>query len=194
MGLRFDFETGRMSELTEPVKANLTISVMFRDDALLAEIKGILEKKYGETDAVSKVYDFSSISPYYDPEMGCDIKKTVFSFKEPVPRDLLKDVKLFCVELEKKYSENGSRLVNLDPGLVTLENFILATGKNYSHRIYLGSGVFAEVTLMFGKKNAVKELPWSYRDYLYEPARSFLLEVRELYRAKRAALLKNTES
>jgi hypothetical protein len=183
-----------MSELIEPVKANLTISVMFRDAALLAEIKDILEKKYGETDAVSEVYDFSSISPYYDPEMGSDIKKIVFSFKEPVSRDSLKDVKLFCVELEKERSVDGNRLVNLDPGLVTLENFILATGKNYSHRIYLGSGVFAEVTLMFGKKNVIKELPWSYRDYLYEPARSFLLEVRELYRAKRALLLKNTES
>ena len=183
-----------MSELIEPVKANLTISVMFRDEALLAEIKAILEQKYGEIDAVSEVYDFSSISPYYDPEMGSDIKKIVFSFKEPVPRDLLKEVKLFCVGLEKERSDGGNRLVNLDPGLITLENFILATGKNYSHRIYLGSGVFAEVTLMFGKKNIVKELPWSYRDYLYEPARSFLLEVRELYRAKRAALLKNTES
>lgn len=178
-----------MSELTEPVKANLTISVMFRDRALLEETRAILEKKYGEIDAVSETYDFSSISPYYDPEMGSDIKKIVFSFKDPVARDLLKEVKLFCVELEKKYSENGNRLVNLDPGLVTLENFILATGKNYSHRIYLGSGVFAEVTLIFGK-NTVRELPWSYRDYLYEPARSFLLEVRELYRAKRAALLK----
>ena len=182
-----------MSELTEPVKANLTISVMFRDSSLLEETRGFLEKKYGVIDAVSEVYDFSSISPYYDPEMGNDIKKIVFSFKEPVSRDMLKDVKLFCVELEKKYSENGNRLVNLDPGLVTLENFILATGKNYSHRIYLGSGVFAEVTLMFGKKNVIKELPWSYRDYLYEPARSFLLEVRELYRAKWAALLKNME-
>ena len=182
-----------MSELTEPVKVNLTISVMFRDEVLLEEIRAILEKKYGKIDAVSEVYDFSSISPYYDPEMGGDIKKIVFSFRDPVCRDFLKDVKLFCVELEKKYSDNGNRLVNLDPGLVTLENFILATGKNYSHRIYLGSGVFAEVTLMFGKKNVVKELPWSYRDYLYEPARSFLLEVRELYRAKRAALLKNME-
>ena len=182
-----------MSELLEPIRANLTISVMFRDTEMLEEVRTVLEKKYGEIDAVSKVYDFSSISPYYDPEMGSDIKKIVFSFKEPVPRDFLKEVKLFCVQLEKERSVNGNRLVNLDPGLVTLENFILATGKNFSHRIYLGSGVFAEVTLIFGK-NTVRELPWSYRDYLYEPARSFLLEVRELYRTKRARLLKNAES
>ena len=174
-----------MSELLNPIKANLTISVMFKDEKLLEKIRRILEKKFGETDAVSESYDFSAISPYYDPEMGCGIKKVIFSFRELVPRENLVKVKLFCVALEKKYSENGNRLVNLDPGLLTLENFILATGKNYSHRIYLGKGVFAEVTLMFGKKNVIKELPWTYRDYLFEPARSFLLKVREIYRAKR---------
>lgn len=179
-----------MSELTEPLKANLTISVMFRDEKLLAEIRRILEKKYGEIDAVSETYSFSSISPYYDPEMGENINKIIFSFKNPVSRDILANVKLFCVKTEQKYSQNGKRLVNLDPGLLTLENFILATGKNYSHRIYLKKGVFAEVTLMFGKKNVIKELSWTYRDYLYEPARSFLLSVREIYREKRAALQK----
>ena len=90
---------------------------------------------------------------------------------------------------DKMYAESGSRSVNLDPGLLSLENFILATGKNYSHRIYLRDGVFAEVTLIFGKKGVIRELPWSYRDYLLEPARSFLLTVRELYRKKREHLL-----
>lgn len=180
-----------MSELTNPVKANLTVSVMFKDEDLLAEIRTILEKKYGKIDAVSDVYDFSSISPYYDPEMGSSIKKIIFSFKKPVRRDILASVKLYCVKIEQKYSKNGKRLVNLDPGLLTLENFILATGKNYSHRIYLKNGVFAEITLMFGKKNVIKELPWTYRDYLYEPARSFLLSTREIYREKRAALKKS---
>ncbi|MBO4699267.1 DUF4416 family protein [bacterium] len=182
-----------MSELTNPTEANLTVSVMFRDENLLAEIRTILEKKYGKIDAVSEAYNFSSISPYYDPEMGEDIKKIIFSFKKTVPRDILANVKLFCVKIERKYSSSGKRLVNLDPGLLTLENFILATGKNYSHRIYLKKGVFAEVTLMFGKKNVIKELPWTYRDYLYEPARSFLLAVREIYREKRAAAIKLME-
>ena len=180
-----------MSELTNPVKANLTVSVMFRDADLLAEIRSILEKKYGRIDMISNTYDFSSISPYYDPEMGNEIKKIIFSFKKTVQRDILANVKLFCVKIEQKYSQNGKRLVNLDPGLLTLENFILATGKNYSHRIYLKKGVFAEVTLMFGKKNVIKELPWTYRDYLYEPARSFLLSVRENYREKRAVIKKS---
>ena len=180
-----------MSELLKPVDANLTISVMFRNNELLDEVRKIIENKFGYIDAVSEIYDFSAISPYYDPEMGNGIKKVIFSFQKPVERQRLAEIKLFCVEIEKKYSVDGKRPVNLDPGLLTLENFILATGKNYSHRIYLGNGVFAEVTLMFGKKNVVKELPWTYRDYLLEPARSFLLKTRELYRLKRAELLEN---
>lgn len=183
-----------MSELLKPVKVNLTISVMYRDEKLLLEAKKILEEKYGAIDMESPAYSFSAITPYYDPEMGEDIHKVIYSFAEPVERDVIVDVKLFCAELEKHYSkDDGSRLLNLDPGLISLENFILATGKNHSHRIYLRDGVYAEVTLMFGKKRMIKELPWSYKDYLYEPARTFLLEARENYRAKRKILLTDTE-
>lgn len=174
-----------MSELTIPVKANLTISIMYKDEALLENVKADLEKIYGKIDLVSPEYSFSEISPYYDPEMGEGIKKKIYSFKETVDRSILKEVKIHCIELEKEHCRDGNRMINLDPGLLSLENFILATGKNYSHRIYLGDGVFAEVTLMFGKKNVIKELPWTYRDYLFEPARSFLLKIREQYREKR---------
>lgn len=175
-----------MSELTNPVPVNLIIAVMYIDESLMSEVRGILEKQYGRFDNISKTFSFSDISPYYDPEMGTGINKVIFSFEKTVKKDLLVEIKLACVEIEKKYSKNGKRCINLDPGLISLENFILATGKNYSHRIYLGKGVYGEVTLMFGKKNEIKELPWTYRDYLFEPARTFLLETRELYRVKRS--------
>lgn len=179
-----------MSELSIPVEVNLTVSVMYKDELLLAAVKDILESLYGKIDLISESYSFSEISPYYDPEMGEGIRKIIFSFEKTVDRSVLADVKIECVKIEKKYSDNGSRKLNLDPGLISLENFILATGKNYSHRIYLKNGVFAEVTLMFGKKTLIKELPWTYRDYMYEPARSFLLEIRENYRKKREYLIK----
>lgn len=174
-----------MSELTIPVKVNLTISIMYKDEVLLEKVKNDLERTYGKMDLVCPPYLFSETSPYYDPEMGEGIKKTICSFEKTVDRSFLKEVKLYCVELEKEHCIDGNRMINLDPGLLSLENFILATGKNYSHRIYLSDGVFAEVTLMFGKKNVIKELPWTYRDYLCEPARSFLLKTREYYREKR---------
>jgi len=174
-----------MSQLEKPEKVNLTISVMYIENELLDEVRELLIKSYGKIDAQSPSYSFSEISPYYDPEMGGGIKKIIYSFENCIDRDNLSEIKADCVEIEKRYSNDGSRRINLDPGLLSLENFILATGKNYSHRIYLKDGVFAEVTLMFGKKNVIKELPWTYRDYLYEPAKSFLLETRERYRKKR---------
>lgn len=174
-----------MSELASPIPVNLIIAVMFTENSELLQIKAILEKLYGRIDNTSETFVFSEISPYYDPEMGTNIKKIIFSFEKTIERDELVQVKIDCVEIEKKYSENGKRKINIDPGLISLENFILSTGKNYSHRIYLGKGVFAEVTLMFGKKGEIKELPWTYRDYLLPPARDFLLKTRELYRIKR---------
>ncbi|MGI6395066.1 MAG: DUF4416 family protein [bacterium] len=181
-----------MSELLLPLKANLTLSVMYREETLLAEVKKNLEQLYGKIDMISDSYCFSDISPYYNPEMGEKINKIIFSFEKTIEKSALADVKVKSVEIENSYSVNGLRQLNLDPGLITLENFILATGKNFSHRIYLKNGVYAEVTLMFGKKGLIKELPWTYRDYLFEPAKSFLLNVRELYRVKRAELLKES--
>ena len=180
-----------MSILQTPVNANLIIAVMYKDELLLKNVISDLENLYEIVDSTSPSYSFSDISPYYDPEMGPGIKKVICSFKNTVHRDKLSEIKLKCVDIEEKYSINGARQVNLDPGLLSLENFILATGKNFSHRIYLGKGVFAEVTLMFGKKSQIKELPWTYRDYLFEPARTFLLETREKYRMKREKILKN---
>lgn len=181
-----------MSELLKPVPANLTVAVMFTSEDELADIRKQLEVLYGQIDNISEVFNFSEISPYYDPEMGNGINKVIYSFEKPVERDFLVTVKINCDRIEKEFSLNGKRTVNLDPGLISLENFILSTGKNYSHRIYLGQGVYGEVTLMFGKKGEIKELPWTYRDYLYPPAKNFLLATRELYRKKRESIIKNS--
>jgi len=173
-----------MSLLQEPGRGNLTISIMYRDEKLLEEVKDLLLKAYGEIDMESPHYKFSDISEYYDKEMGDGVYKVIYSFKNLIKREFVREVKLFAVELEQRYSIGSERQINLDPGLLTSENFLLTTGKNFSHRIYLGEGVFAEITLMFTKDNKIKELEWTYRDYLYEPAKSFLLKIRENFKFK----------
>jgi hypothetical protein len=75
-------------------------------------------------------------------------------------------------------------MVNLDPGLLTEENFILATGKNYSHRVYLRDGVFADLTLVY-RKGEYLPLPWTYPDYASPAIREFLAQVREELREGR---------
>ena len=57
--------------------------------------------------------------------------------------------------------------------------------KNFSHRIYLGRGVYGEVTLMF-RKGRWEALPWTFPDYASCRYDSFLTEVRGRLRARAA--------
>jgi hypothetical protein len=41
---------------------------------------------------------------------------------------------------------------------------VLATGKNYIHRIYLRKGIYADLTLVF-KRGGFVPLEWTYPDY-----------------------------
>jgi hypothetical protein len=123
-----------------------------------------LIKAYGPLEYESPLMPFN-YTRYYQKEMGPNIWRRIISFQKLVPRDQLPDIKCFCMDLEKQFlDDQGNRLVNLDPGLLTTENLILATGKNFSHRIYLRQGVFAEITLYYHNQR-FNRLPWTYPDY-----------------------------
>jgi len=98
----------------------------------------------------------------------------------------LPEVKIGLERIERDLSVGGRRTVNLDPGMVTPENFILATGKNFTHRVYLRDGVFADLTLVF-RKGEYRTLPWTYPDYATEEIRLLLEEVRSELLAAAAA-------
>ncbi|HSA33824.1 MAG TPA: DUF4416 family protein [bacterium] len=175
-----------MALLKRPAPANLTCSVTYRDAALYEEAVALLEQVHGPRDTESDPYDFSAISDHYDTEMGGAVMKRIVSFERLLPREHLAEVKRRVTELEQRFAVEGHRRVNLDPGLLTMENFVLATAKNHSHRIYLGDGVFAEVTLLFTRHATIQGLPWTYRDYLRDPAAAFLLSLRDRYKKKLA--------
>jgi hypothetical protein len=93
---------------------------------------------------------------------------------------LLSSVKHKTNQIEKKFSTHGKRRINIDPGYITHERFVLATGKNYTHRIYVGNGIFADLTLIY-QRGGFQTLPWTYPDYAKENIRSFLTRVRKKY-------------
>ena len=76
----------------------------------------------------------------------------------------------------------GSRRVNLDPGLITLERLVLASGKNFTHRVYLGQGIWADLTMIYNKKTGWVVLPWTFPDYATEDMKRRLTELRALYK------------
>ncbi|MEI6093352.1 MAG: DUF4416 family protein, partial [bacterium] len=85
-------------------------------------------------------------SDYYESEMGNNLNRLFIVYKDIVQRDKIVKIKRLTDEIEKEYSIDGKRTVNIDPGLLCMENLILATNKPFFHRIYLSDGVYAEVT------------------------------------------------
>lgn len=125
----------------------------------------ILKSELGSFFLQSKIYNFSSFTSYYAKEMGEDLKKGIYFFEKLKSPEYLIELKYRCYEIEKSLAEpSGSRIVNLDPGYLGLSKIVLSTFKDYAHRIYLGKGVYAEVTLIYRNKTYV-ELPWTYPDY-----------------------------
>ena len=83
-------------------------------------------------------------------------------------------------KIEEKYSSNGKRLVNIDPGYIETPKLILATTKNYSHRIYLGEGIYGDVQLIW-RGGCYQANPWTYPDYLEKSSLDFFTQARNIY-------------
>ncbi|MFC1524121.1 DUF4416 family protein [Thermodesulfobacteriota bacterium] len=172
-----------MSEPQIPLPVKLIISILFNPEPECAspdvppEVLTALTEQFGPLDLQTPVHPFTRTT-YYQPEMGTPLLRTFLSFSNLVARDRLADIKLYTNQLEKTHSrEDGTRRINVDPGLLTMENLILASGKNFTHRIYLRNGIFAEITLLFQNRNYI-DLPWTYPDYAATDVKSFLRQVR----------------
>lgn len=152
-----------MGTLTKHKPVKLIIGLIARED-LFEPVEKILRRKFGIIDFKSEILDFN-FTDYYQPEMGIGLKRRFLSFKQKIlPRDLSR-IKVYTNHIEKKFSKNnGSRQINIDPGYLTLAKLVLATTKDYQHRLYLDQGIFAEVTLRFQGKTFTS-WEWTYPDY-----------------------------
>lgn len=169
-----------MSIPQTPHKAKLVMAVIINGKDDFDELQAKLAQKFGETELVSPWYDFD-FTTYYEPEMGGPLYRRFIVYKELIDQETLPDIKLYTNGIENTFlNVNGQRRVNLDPGYLTLERFILATGKNFTHRVYLRDGIFADLTLLY-TKGAFQVLPWTFPDYATETIREFLARVRGLY-------------
>jgi len=173
-----------MSILYKPLPAMPILAIMYLDETILQKAIESLTKKldWQLPDEHSEPYIFSEFSHYYDEEMCCDrIIKQLFAFPFLVERDSLIEIKKRAVQVENDFvTVSNHRQINIDPGLLSRENLVLATGKNFTHRIYLGQGVFADLTLIY-TKGKFQKLPWTYRDYMSEQVQRFLLKQRKRY-------------
>ena len=169
-----------MSQPQKPQPAKLIAGFFVKDKSLAADIARDLKDRLGPVDMVSAWFDFD-FTTYYEQEMGGPLHRRVMVFKPLFEQDQLADVKRKTNELERIYQrQEGRRRVNIDPGYLLAERFVLATGKNFTHRIYIGHGIFADLTLIY-QKGAFRTLPWTYPDYADPRMIDFLTLVRKKY-------------
>jgi hypothetical protein len=175
-----------MAEPRSPVPALLVVAVFSRHADAFAWAQTHLEALFGPVGLASEPFVFDQTT-YYEACMGRDLRKRFLAFERLVLPDRLADIKLQTNALEHEMSATRrypeARPLNLDPGLLVLGKFMLATTKDQSHRVYLRDGIFAEVTLRY-HAGAFEPWPWTYADYRLPCVHAFLRQAREYYRQR----------
>lgn len=159
-----------------PVK--FFFGLIFNETFDIKQVYSLLEQKFNnKIDIYSPAIDFT-FTKYYNKEMGEKLKRQWISFEILLQPDNLADIKIETNNIEDSFATNKNRIVNIDPGYITPANVILASTKDFSHRIYLGKGIYGEVTTIYRKEGFTK-LPWTYPDYLCPTSTEFILEARK---------------
>ena len=168
-----------MSLPQPPSPAKLIVGFFVKDKALATGVAQELQDRLGPVDMISVWLDFD-FTTYYEKEMGAPLSRRLVVFKTLVEQTELAAINRMTNALEQTYKRQGQRRINIDPGYLLPERFVLATGKNFTHRIYVGQGIYADLTLIF-QKGAFRTLPWTYPDYADKHLIDFLALVRKKY-------------
>jgi len=158
--------------------AKFFCGVLINDTVNIDDMNTILNDEFGEIETISKISKFTE-TDYYFNEMG-EVNRYWVVFKNLLEIDRLSNLKKMANEIEGKFSTDLKRDVNLDPGYLTAAKVVLASTKNFTHRIYIGNDIFAEVTLYY-KKGTFREWPWSYADYKSKYGIDFFNGIRRKY-------------
>src|SRR5262245_5488897 len=168
-----------------PVK--LFVGVLVANSKFIPQVEERLIAAFGAIDHRSPVIPFD-FTNYYEAEMGDIIDRIFFSFERLIEADQLPEIKRQTNQLEadlapilKTTATNVKRPVNLDPGYIEQAKVILASTKNFYHRICLSQGIFGEVTMHF-RNNTYQFFPWTYPDYQSKDYQEFFLKMRQIMR------------
>lgn len=171
-----------MAEPKTPRKGKFFIAIL-APEHLLTEVEDSLLEAFGPLDLRSRTFPFS-FTDYYLAEMGPHLYRRFVAIQNLISQDALQEIKHQTIGIERDCSGSGEsvprRRVNLDPGYLTPAKVVLASTKDYAHRIYLGRGIFGDLQLKY-EQGTYQPLPWTYPDYLTEEAGTFFAELRRIY-------------
>jgi hypothetical protein len=169
-----------MWKLNDPKPVKLIVGILAANHNCLHTAADSLSDKFGKLDLSSEVWPFNQ-TDYYKEQTGPRILRQFVSIKRLINPGLLAKIKHQTNKLEQKLAKKLtlplSRPVNLDPGIIEPSKLVLATTKNYSHRIYIGKNMYAEVTLIFDK-GSWRVQSYTYPDYRQQCYFDFFDKVR----------------
>lgn len=168
-----------MGQIKEPKPVKLISSLFTAELELLEAACNQLSAIFGPIDYESDLLPFDH-THYYAAEFGEGLMRKIVAFAELIDPGRLAEIKRLTNDLEMVWAREGKRRINLDPGYVSLAKLVLATTKNHGHRIYLGQGIYAEVTLRYRDKT-FRPWEWTYPDYASPPYIAIFNHIRELY-------------
>ena len=171
-----------MADIKPFIPVKLICGIIASAQDIFARTRDYLKDEFGPSDYSSPLYEFA-YTDYYERQMGSGLKRQFLSFHDLIKPDQLSRVKIRTNELEDVLrNESGvqRRIVNIDPGYLTASALIMATAKDFAHRIPLQNGIYGHLELLFLKKE-IKTLNWTYPDYKIELYHSFFLDVRKSY-------------
>jgi hypothetical protein len=177
-----------MADIRKPLPVKLFIGVLTSMPELLPEIEKSFAALCGSVDSQSDLFPFDQ-THYYDEEMGTPIFRRFFSFAELIDPSEISSIKIKTNDLESAFAGRSSgkpRPVNLDPGYLEQSKIVLASTKNYFHRILISGGIYAEVTLHF-EEGDWRSFPWTFPDYKSGCYYEYFSSLRDLYRNQLSA-------
>lgn len=166
-----------MADIRPPQPVKLICGMLARSETLLARAAAALVETYGPADVGSEIWPFD-FTDYYAPQMGAGLKRQFIAFQRLIDPGELASIKIFTNDLEERFAAGADvdRPVNLDPGYLTPARLILASCKDFAHRIYIGRGIYAEVTLQY--RGGWQKLDWTFPDYASQRYAAFMDEAR----------------
>ncbi|HUT25567.1 MAG TPA: DUF4416 family protein [Sumerlaeia bacterium] len=179
---------GRRNE--DPPRVKLFVALMAQPGDLFQECEARLAAEFGPVDARGEFYSADAYTQYYAQEFGENLVKCIVSLGKLAPPEQLVDVKIRANAIEDFFARKADpladappRIINIDPGYLNCSKVVLATTKDHAHRLYMGRGVFEEVTLSFlRKERGFQPHPWTYPDYRAPERLDFFNRLREIYR------------
>jgi hypothetical protein len=178
-----------MGEINKPLPVKLFVGVLTSIPDIISHVEERLSERFGPIDARSEPFLFD-MTRYYDEAMGSPINRYFISFSNLIEPSVISDIKKATNELESAFASKWTsvqRPVNLDPGYLEQSKIVLASTKNFYHRILISDGIYAEVTLHF-EAGEWRPFPWTFPDFKSGRYHQFFLDLRDSYRIQLSTL------